>query len=425
MSWPGLLGVIALSVLIRPLVPVVSGAALGTYALRVTIGAIAVYIALSVGSAEGGGFGLALGWLGGLLSVDAERGRGLALAVSALVGVVMWWRAGLVSAAEFPREALEQSFKFGIPAVALTVVFDAVYDANLHSFEILLVFFAAAMGGLIVGRMSPKSVGGASVRVIVGAATGVLAIGLASSVGFFSFLIDAFDPVLDAVLQVVMWVVVVPIALLYYVILQGLIWALGWIFRTEGEPFQLDISSDPLDIINATGEIQVEAEAGSSLFQYGEWALIVILVFAALAVLVLAARRSVRKRAAVSEFRTESIRKEADVSADLAKLLSNLTPGWLRRGDKGPRLAPPEGPSGVVEVFELYYDLLNLAEERGYAKTPYQTPDEFLQVLEGKLGPDTVREVTAAFNRACYGFLPSPEDQIERMRTGVKALATT
>jgi len=428
MSWPGLLAVMALSVLIRPLVPVVSGAATGTYAIRVAIGAAAVYVAISVGSTEGG-FGLNFGWPGGLFSEYATGSRGLALAASALVGVVMWWRAGFVSAVEFPREALEQSFKFGIPAVAVTVVFDIANEANLHAFEVVLAFFAASMAGLIIGRLSPASVGAAGVRVIIGAAAGVLVIGLASAVGFFSFLADVFEPVYNAVLQVVVWVVVMPIALVYYVILLGFIWVFGGLFRRlfgEGG-FQWELSRSPLqDLFDETGETQVEtAEAGSSLAQYGEWALIIILVAAALGVLVLAARRSVRKRAAVSEYRTESVREEADVSADLGKLLSNLTPGWLRRGDKGPRLTPPDGPAGVVEVFEVYYDLLELAEERGYGKPPAQTPDEYLAILEGKLPSNVVREVTAAFNRACYGFLPSTDGQIERMRAGVKALATT
>ena len=113
----------------------------------------------------------------------------------------------------------------------MTVVFDIANEANLHAFEVVLAFFAASMAGLTIGRMSPASVGGAGVRVIVGAAAGVLVIGLASSIGLFSFLADVFEPVYNAVLQVVVWVVVMPIALVYYGVLLGFIWVFGGLFR--------------------------------------------------------------------------------------------------------------------------------------------------------------------------------------------------
>ena len=104
---------------------------------------------------------------------------------------------------------------------------------------------------------------------------------------------------------------------------------------------------------------------------------------------------------------------------DIAKLMLKLIPDWMgkREGRRAFRL--PAGPPGVVDILRMYYDLLALAEDKGYRRRGSQTATEFQGSLERAFPANLVRAVTAAFNRACYGYYPATKEQIAQMRSSL------
>ena len=82
-------------------------------------------------------------------------------------------------------------------------------------------------------------------------------------------------------------------------------------------------------------------------------------------------------------------------------------------------LLPPDGEPGVVESFEIYYRLLGEAERKGVRRQESESPLEFEIRLGPLFAPGLASKATAAFNRACYGNLPPPEDDLVDLRSAI------
>ena len=112
----------------------------------------------------------------------------------------------------------------------------------------------------------------------------------------------------------------------------------------------------------------------------------------------------------------ESLIEDADPALDMARLLFDLLPERFRRRKVDDRLRLPEDEQNIVDVFRVYFGMLDYAEERGLLRKGEQTPSEFQSSLEEVLPQRLVSMATAAFNRACYGHRPTSTDQIAEMR---------
>ena len=119
----------------------------------------------------------------------------------------------------------------------------------------------------------------------------------------------------------------------------------------------------------------------------------------------------------------ESLSEDTDPANDLARLLFNLLPDRFRRKRIGYRLRLPDDDSGIVDVFRIYFGMLMLAEDRGRPRPRSQTPIEYQSSLEGMFPRNLVRNVTAAFNRACYGHQPATRAEIAEMRGALERVA--
>ena len=146
------------------------------------------------------------------------------------------------------------------------------------------------------------------------------------------------------------------------------------------------------------------------------WVVVAILLTIALVVVMIAyQKRSGRRRPATAGTR-ESVRSQADPLYDVAKLLFNLLPERFRKRGQMRPYTLPQGDPGVVDALRMYYRLLTIGEKKGVARSPSETPTEFQGKLEKIFPPDLVSMVTAAFDRACYGYHPSSEEHLGQMR---------
>ena len=87
-----------------------------------------------------------------------------------------------------------------------------------------------------------------------------------------------------------------------------------------------------------------------------------------------------------------------------------------RRGKQRHLWRYPED-DGIKEVFILYFETLEMALERGMEFNSHQTPTERQTVLAGVLQGAPISDITSRFNAACYGNVPTSNDQVESLRS--------
>ncbi|MQG77364.1 MAG: DUF4129 domain-containing protein [SAR202 cluster bacterium] len=109
----------------------------------------------------------------------------------------------------------------------------------------------------------------------------------------------------------------------------------------------------------------------------------------------------------------------ADPLRDIARLLLDMLPdGWRKPEKRTFRL--PNDDFGVLEVLQIYYDLLYAAEGRGVVGSPTEPPTEFQEKLEKVFAPGLVHLATEAFVFACYGRLTPSASRLFVLRLQVR-----
>ena len=431
LSWPAVLAIMGLSLVLGRVAPAYVVAIEAVYLYRLLVGAAVVYLTVSTQVTSG----FDIGWLFRLGSESVPPGFTYRAAVGSLMGVGLWWRGGRLSGVEYPVESLAFSFRLGIMTLAIAAIVDIVNPADLNTLPMVLIFFAAALGGLGMGYLLPESQEAARARtwpkVIVGVVSAVLALGLVISLllgGVSSHLSVIMRAAYNGVLFVLIWGVVVPIAFVFNVVIEAAVWSFAWLFRLLfGEAQEVvTLTPSPMPLVTSTPSTLLEGieKQGEPhiVIQIIGWLLVAAFVLLLFYLLAKGVQRLPGRRPRHVQGHRESIKGNADVAVDLAKLLRNFVPGWLRRRRGRPAFALPEGPRGVVEVLRIYYQLLTAAEERGVGRRSHETVSEFEKRLRDVFPQDLVNMVTKAFDRAFYGHYPASEEQISRLRTSLGEL---
>ncbi len=341
-------------------------------------------------------------------------------------GAVLWWRASRLVISDDLQDSLSFSFRMGVVVLALAVILDLVTDTELGTFLPVFVFFAFGLAGLSVANLMPEGQqalgAGAWPKNIAAVVGPVLALGLILSFvqeRALEFLTKPLGFIWDVVVTVAFWGIIFPILFLLGPFID-------WLFNLVGFSGAAPIDGTTVDIQNQDILDDLGLEEGTGRYA---WVLDVIgwVLIAAVAIvlIVLIARlsgRVVRRRRSRVQVERESIQGESDFAIDLASLAWGMVPGWLKGGDRPPDFALPKGHPGVIQALIFYYDMITLAEKRGYSRASNETVTEFQWRLEKAFPRDLVRAATEAFSRACYGNLPSTQDQIAHMRSALKAV---
>lgn len=293
----------------------------------------------------------------------------------------------------------------------------------------MFLFFAAGLVGLGVGHLLPASQeatrAGTWPKVILIVVSGILLMGFLLSLlqgGTLDVVTGPLVTVLKALATVVFFVVILPIAFLFGLLVQLFF---GFLRAISGEPAE-PAAEPPVAVVQrllqqrAAGE---ESALGMTLLSVIEWTVVALLIAAALAVLALAFHRRARGRGRRDEAQRESLRGDADPAGDLGRLLLGLVPERFKRRRPLRRFRLPDDDPDVVDVFRIYFGLLRLAEERGHPRPPWATPQEYRRTLEEVFPPGLARWATEAFVRACYGHYPAPRREIEEMGRRLEEVA--
>ena len=431
LDWPAALAIVGLSLVLGRLARRAT-ASLEVVALgRTAVWAVAAYIAVA-SQAGPGPAGVDLAWIAKVFTGSGPEDLALSAGTGVLGTVVLWWRGVRIAATADPVGSLLFGFRVGLVALAFSAIVDILHPADLGVLPMSFVFFASGLGGLTVGHLMPESEesaeSGTWLRVTVAIVSGVLLVGLAFGLLHRGVQAAVTGPAVG-VLKGLFWAVAAP----FFVILAAFTDLVISFFGRPFDPVAAGVpgyregeTSTVGTLIQATEQAvgdPAEEEAELELFVFLTELLaglfVLVLVVIVLVVLAIVFRRWSRSRtSAGSAGESESIGEGANPLADIADLLLKLIPDW-RIGRRRPAFRLPDGPSGVVQVLRIYYELLSLAEDRGHPRRPGETTGEFQRRLERILPPDLVRMATAAFNRACYGFHAATQEQIARMRSSL------
>lgn len=399
------------------------------YAVQMASGVIAVYLALGTYILPSSAPGVDLGWLAAIMSDAAstnDRGRAV---MGALFAAILWWRGGRIASIEFPTDHLSMTFRVGLIVLAFGAVVDIFHHANLNIFPLMFTFFISGLVGLSIGHILPAS-GNSRVqrrwtRIIGGVVGGIIVVGLVFSIlqkSVIDFIAAPLGALFNLLVTVVMYVVVLPIA---YVVGYLTLWFFSLLRRLFGEPPERpEQEVGAGDFLSDLRE-QATSSEPSIWGDVIEWTIIAILALIALTLMAQGFRRIIRWRRVDEDGEREPIAEDVDPGLDMARLLFNLLPERFRRrrGAKGLRL--PDDERDIVDVFRIYFGMLEVAEERGFRRSSNQTPNEHLSAMARVFPSRIARLATEAFNRACYGRRPASRAQINEMREVLEQVASS
>ena len=422
LGWLAMMTVLGLSLVVTRLSPSNVAAIEVVYLVRTLIGATVVYLTVGTQIAPDG-VGVDLMWPVTALSGSGPEGYVLEALAGTLLGAALWWRGSRLASAEFPTEGLKLSFRVGLIGLAVAAVVDISNPADIHTFSMIFIFFASGLIGLSIGHVLPASKkstkAGTWPKVIGGIVSAIILVGLGFGLLHGGILTSLSNPVLSAIGTAVagaFWIVFLPIVFVF----NGFV---DWMIALFDRPYEPRPSGTGGLLVEEQARAAERAEETGEAFymviQIVEWVFLAVLALFILYLLVKALRRFLADGPRLTHGDRQSVKEDANPLMDIAKLMLKLIPDWMgkREGRRAFRL--PAGPPGVVDVLRMYYDLLALAEDKGYQRRGSQTATEFQGSLERAFPANLVRAVTAAFNRACYGYYPATKEQIAQMRSSL------
>ncbi len=429
LSWYAIAGILGLSVLLSRLTPRKGEKVETIFALMAGLGLVVVYVSVALHVDPGH---IRPAWPLDWLINDAPGGYTSRGAFGALLGVLLWWRGTRVASNEFPTDDLSFTFRLGMPILVVALLYDLNNDAELSTFPMVFLFFGSSLIGLGAGHLLEQSQRSSDERTwpkTIGATVAVITLfGFLVALinrGVLSFLSKPATASLDALARGIIWGIVAPIAFVFDVIVGWLIGLLG-LFRDEGgQPQEAEFTPEVQGFMETLQQEQeAESEAFALVLQIIEFALVALIVAIVIFFLAGAFRRLRRGRERPTDGQRDSLAQDASPAADVAKLALRLVPDVLKRPQrKGYRV--PDGPPGIVEVFRLYYDMLDTAEEHGIIRRKHDTPKEFQDRLEGTFPADVVGPSTESFNLAIYADVPAERSVVQRLRQGLRDATIT
>lgn len=372
---------------------------------------------LSVAVVSGGG-SLDLAWPG-TISRGWEAAR--VLVVSGVLAFVLWWSGARAGQSDTPANALARSFNFGIGVIVLGALAESFLPISLRTDVALFLFFGASLTGFALSQMSvlapvqalhtsvwPRALG-TTLGVVLGGSA-LLALAAGGSLG------QAAQSAFGASLTLVE-AVTRPIFFLFGYTAQltiDLVRALLSLFGAGQREVEFNLYTP--DYSNAPrGSEWVDALPDWLLPLVG-WTLGALVVGGIVFVLVrmLALRPRTTEREPEEE--RETLPGEGSLGDEFSFLIDDVLNRLRRRRPAGQLRLELDAKDPLSLPLGLYYVLLTLGERLGLERRPWETPQEFSTALAGRLPPEEVAALTAAFVRARYGQLPPDGEEAARLR---------
>jgi len=369
-----------------------------------------VYLAMAVAAADRG---IDLAWGARLLAGGYSGNVALGLVIGTAATAFLWTRGVRIGVESGHQHQLLQTFRTGIIALAVSIVAEQGFDADVSATFMLAPFFAVSLAGLAFARLPPAGawarvvglavalvLGGGFVIGVIGAVVGGRGLGLLA-VGW-SYLVSA-----------ILWLLTLVLVPILEVVFAFFSWLVGDI-----PPTNRDLDGLRSDGPNWWEHVNTDGVPPffELVIQLLKYPVMLLVLYGVFRLFVWAYQAHGRRAWVAAVTDRESIRGEADSTADLIKLALGLLPAWMLR--QQPAQAPriPGDMPGITEIYVLYFDMLTAAHAQGYAFEPSATPRERRPDLEKAMPGAPVAGITRCFNAACYGRLPTNPETVARLR---------
>ena len=215
LAWLAILALLGMPVLVIRLGPSDVKSVEMFYMAQLTVAAAAIYFIVGTQIAPGtSAFDLA--WGIKLVTGSQPDGYAARAIAGAAIGGLLWWRGVRLASVPTPVSTLSLSFRIGIFFLALAALLDIFHPADLNTYPMIFIFFAAGLGGLIIGHLMPESeLSSKSMtwpRVILGVVSALMVVGVVLSLsqkGVHSFL-SAPLAALGALGRGMFWIILAP-----------------------------------------------------------------------------------------------------------------------------------------------------------------------------------------------------------------------
>lgn len=392
------------------------------------IGFVVIYFAVSSATVSPSGR-FEFNWLFNLVGRELVADEAVSLIIATVTSVVIWRRTStLVRDSNDAPDYLKRAFKWGLVILAVALVADEIATNPVGIATLLIPFFVATLTGMAVARLSDDSqFSGAWARVILGALVAFVGIGLAAGLAGsrygasgLSALYTLYGWLVDGLIWVLRW----PLMLVGYVIAWLIELIRSWFGQPVPEAQEQQAEGGRPDFPDPETITRAESQWVEAVLDALQWPLTILIPILVLLLLALAYRRVTRNRGRDDALERESIRDEVE-EVSYWDLLKGLLPAWLTRRGAGRYLWKYPDTPGIAGVFMLYFETLQHAMERGLEFDARQTPNERAPHLESALPNAPVSAITARFNAACYGDVPTSDERVTELREQlVRALET-
>ena len=414
--WIAAFAVLAVGVVSTRRAAAAHGATPQAFMILAVIGIAAVYLTIAA-TLNGVDAPWDIGWFARMAVGDVSGPDVIRILVILLSVAFLWRRAVRIANEPTPDDRLRRCFRSGTLGLALVLIVELATGIDLAAATMLIPFFTATLCGLalihrpvdpVMARNWIK-IASATIFVIVG--LGFLFGTLGGALG--GNVVGVLGVVWVHFLAAAAWILdllLAPLLELFFSFIESL--------KPEGgslpSPVQRpDVDWDRIDVGKAAPFVD-------AVVSFLRFPLIALFLYLLISYLMRSHRRwnTTARNSPVTVAR-ETVARENDALADLARMIENLLPEWMtRRGGKAP-WQYPQGMTGITEIYELYFGMLDTAMERGVVLSSGATPRERISDLEAALPGFPVKPLTEKFNAACFGDLASSAREIDTLRQAI------
>lgn len=332
-----------------------------------------------------------------------------------------WWRGR--SRAEPSIDSAYTMLRAGTVALALTTI--VILMATTRDAEVrerlsvaTISFFALTLAAIGVARLKLEGfrtsapLGPRWLATFVAPILTVVVVAIVGAGIFSRRFLDTVLWMLAPVfwfLAIVFQAFVLMLAIVAFIILTPIVWLIG-----TREPRPLNVAATP----TVTGDQSLLERTGSEAIRvpdplrYLIATLIVIAIFSALTRFVFRRRRRVRD---VTAEERESVLEWSDVLGGFGKRLRQLLRRDARPDDPLASLRGDARWRYTLAIRETYRQLQRQGAERGRARRPAETADEYEPVVVARLPAPSAQEavatITAQYDAARYSGVPATQDE--------------
>lgn len=375
--------------------------------LMVLIGFILIYIAVGIDVLPSG-TGFSITWITQVYTTETDSQISMFFVVMAVLCTLITWVRSLRSGSDdFPLDTLVFAFRVGILVLVFAVTVDTFYSKRLYIHSLMFLFFFASLSGMSLGHIMPSSRQIKTYRwfpVMFGIVAIILSVGAVFSVlqpGVINLLSRPIIYVASMLGQLLIYVIVVPIAFLIHIVLKAIIWIIG--DREPNSAFA-QIAENSRQRMSLQ---EFAAESGndsgfmfSQLFEIGAIFIGVAFIFM---ILFWAFRRRTQWGRNVYEKEKMDTSYDVDPFSDLLRLSRNLFSRGKSNQIDRTFVIPEDLDEYSADILKSYYEMRQMAENKGVKFKKNLTPEESVSVLSKVFSIENVKFVTQKFVHVCYG----------------------